>query len=88
MRCIKCISWRIMKNPKSILTLVFLFAGVLFQAYASPTGTENVVRLKDKVAPVTEAASENGKAIASLFEKEGAKAASTDINADGAWTCY
>lgn len=73
-----------MKNIKSMLTLVFLFTGLLFQAYANPTEQENGMKLKNKVALVTGAASGNGKAIASLFAKEGAKIVIADINADGA----
>lgn len=46
------------------------------------------MKLKNKVSLVTGAASGNGKAIASLFVKEGAKIVIADINADGAWTCY
>lgn len=50
----------IMKNPKSILALVFLFTGFLFQAYANPTEKEKVMRLKVNVAFITRTASGNG----------------------------
>ncbi len=61
---------------------------MLLQAYANPTEKGSCMKLKNKVALVTGAASGNGKAIASLFVKEGAKIVIADINADGAWTCY
>lgn len=73
-----------MRNLKSILMLVFLSAGLLLQAYANPAERESGMELKNKVALVTGAASGNGKAIASLFAKEGAKIVIADINADGA----
>ena len=41
------------------------------------------MRLKDKTAVVTGAASGNGKAIATLFAQEGAKVVLADINKEG-----
>ena len=41
------------------------------------------MRLKDKTALVTGAASGNGRAIATLFSQEGAKVVLADINKEG-----
>ena len=42
-----------------------------------------IMRLKDKTALVTGAASGNGRAIATLFAQEGAKVVLADINKEG-----
>lgn len=72
-----------MKNPKSILTLVFLFTGFLFQAYANPT--EKVMRLKGKVALVTRVAS-GSETRRGVIVNTASKAEL--LLADGARICY
>ncbi len=62
-----------MKNLKSILMLVFLSAGMLLQAYANPAEREGGMKLKNKVALVTGAASGNGRAIASLLRQNSSR---------------
>lgn len=51
--------------------------------FSSVHPKRKIMRLKDKTAVVTGAASGNGKAIATLFAQEGAKVVLADINKEG-----